>query len=110
MTKRGTSRWIYLVSALGLALVAWVVLDGERHLFSTAPTPVSVEVRAVLLPRDDNGGTPYYLYIVTLPDGAVANYNSERVYRPGDRIAVLYSRGKLTGRIRLTTPAADAER
>ena len=43
---RAGSRWIYLSAALGLALVAWVMLDGERHLFSTAPTPVSVEVRA----------------------------------------------------------------
>jgi len=110
MTRLGASRWLYVFAVVALAMVAWVVLDGEQHLLSTAPAPVSVDVQAVLMPRDDVGGTPNYLYIVMLPDGTLAHYSSEQVYKARDRIVVLYSRGRLTGRVRLTTPPADADK
>ena len=107
MTKRGNSVWIYLASGVALATVGWVILGGEQNLFSTAPAPVSVEVQTVVMSRPDDSGPPSYLYTVTLPDGTRAPYHSQRIYRPGDRVVVLQSRGKLTGRILLTTPAVD---
>jgi len=69
-----------------------------------------VEVQSVDAVRPDDSGPPSYLYAVRLPDSSRARYRSLRLYRVGDRVTVLFSRGKLTGRILLTTPAVDTYR
>ena len=106
----GASWSLYLITAIIVGAVAWATLGGEQNLFSTAPTPVLVEVQDVLAAQPDDSGPPDYIYTVSLPDGARARYRSGRIYRAGDRVTLLYSRGKLTGRILLTTPALDTPR
>jgi hypothetical protein len=110
MSAQRTSWWLYVITGLLFLSVAWVTLGGEQHLFSTPSAPVSVEVQDVVAVRPDDSGPPSYVYTVSLPDGMRARYRSERLYRVGDRVTVLHSRGKLTGRILLTTPAVDTYR
>jgi hypothetical protein len=93
-----------------LVAVVWMSVGGEQHLFSTRPAPVQVEVLTAVAARPDDSAPPSYVYVVSLPDGTRARYSSERLYRPGDRITLLFSRGKLTGRILLSTPAVDTFR
>ncbi len=50
-------------------------------------------------------GPTSYVYRVTLPDGRQGLHRSQRVYRVGEHVKLLYSRGKVTGRILLTAPA-----
>jgi hypothetical protein len=100
---------IYVITVLVVAAIGWVALGGEQNLFSTSPAPLLVEIKSVVLSRQDEG-PPSYFYTVTLPDGTAAPYRSSRMYRVGDRVTVLYSRGNLTGRVLLTTPAVDTER
>jgi len=110
MSAQRTSWWLYIIAGVLLATLAWMSLGGEQHLFSTPPTPVLVEVLNAVSARPDDSGPPSYVYMVRLPDGTRARYSSERLYRAGDHITLLYSRGKLTGRILLSTPAVDTFR
>ena len=104
-----TRWWIYVMTGFMFMAVAWLTLGGEQHLFSTTPAPMLVEVETAVL-SEQAEGPPSYLYTVTLPDGTRAPYNSVRRYNVGDRITVIHSRGKLTGRVLLTTPAVDGQR
>ena len=110
MPAQRTPWWLYVMTGVTLLSLAWVILGGEQHLFSTPSSPVLVEVQSVVAVRPDDSGPPSYVYTVSLPDGMRARYRSERPYRVGDRVTVLHSRGKLTGRILLTTPAVDTYR
>jgi hypothetical protein len=101
---RLVKNWAVLLGALVmLAGALWVSVGGEEVLFSTPAIPVFAQVIEVLAAKAEEG-PPTYAYRVSLPDGRHGLYCSERAYRVGSRVKVLYSRGKLSARTFLTTP------
>ena len=56
------------------------------------------------------GGTPAddapasFRHVVSLPDGSEGLFVAEHLYRPGERLMVTATRGRLTGRITLRPP------
>jgi hypothetical protein len=98
------SFWLYVVVAIMFVGVAWVTLGGEQNFLSTAPVLAKVEVLEVLA-AESNEGPPTYWYRVRLSEGVETRYRSAQVYRVGDHVTLLWSRGKVTGRILLTAPS-----
>jgi hypothetical protein len=104
-----TNHWMdaLLVAAAG-GLVA-LSFGGERLLLSTPPLRVPVTVQRVDAMHQDDSAPPTYSYAVLLPDGTIASYLSPRLHRQGDRLTLLLSRGRLTGRNLMSGPALMLE-
>jgi hypothetical protein len=91
-----------LAGAGFVALVGLGLLPGS---FLSVPMG-QVEVRVVRIV----GGTPAeevpasFRHIVSLPDGSERLFVAEHLYRPGDRLIVTATRGRLTGRVSLDPP------
>jgi hypothetical protein len=88
---------------LGTVLATLVALLGGERLLSTDPEPVEITIvsRYGAIAGEE---APSFRYGVVLPDGSPAHYWSERVHTVGDRLTVLVSRGRITGRILLSEP------
>src|SRR5262245_9151520 len=93
---------ILLVIAMFGAVIG-VLLGGELHFFSTPAESTVVEVIARHGARQGEG-LPSHSYTVLLADRTTVGYESSRVWQVGDRLQVLYSRGRLTGRVLLSGP------
>lgn len=93
--------WIAAVLALALGLVVTIGILGEYFTGSALPLEVEVLRLDSSVPTD---GPSSYRYWVRLPDGSESRFESARVYRPGDRVVAMASRGRLTGRVWLRSP------
>ena len=98
-----------MVVVVGLAIVGVLIavtIGGESTFLSTTSEPVEVSVLRVDGVDPPNDAPAYYRYLVRLPDGAEVRYASPDTHRVGDRVLVMQSRGRVTGRIHLTSPRA----
>jgi hypothetical protein len=96
-----------IVAAIGtVLLVAWVAVPGfETHFLSGPAQPVTVAVVSVDRVEHPDEETPrYFHYRVRLPDGGQARFSSQQLFRVGDSFVVMYAKGRLTGRVNLSTP------
>jgi hypothetical protein len=106
-TDSGSS-WKLLIG-IGVAVVgviAVVTLGGESTFLSTPARPVEVVIGGAESVAPPNDAPADYRYAVRMPDGSTARYTSPDVHRVGDRLRVMESRGRLSGRTRLTRPRA----
>jgi hypothetical protein len=89
-----------------IAAVAIMAFSLEGYLLSVPMGQVNVTVIRV------EGGTPQeevpasFRHVVALPDGSEGRFTSGRLHRPGEKLVVTASRGRLTGRVRLDAPYA----
>ena len=106
-SKPQRTPWGLTLSVVAVAVVIVVLSMGGERLLSTSPEPAVVRIvsRDGVLPSDD--GPPSFRYGVALENGALAHYWSEHVHNVGDRLTVLASRGRLTGRIVLSEPRRE---
>ncbi len=89
-----------------MVLATLVALLGGERLLATDPEPIEVRIvsRHGVLASEE---APSFRYGVVLPDGSPAHYWSDRVHAVGDRLTVLVSRGRITGRILLSEPRRE---
>ena len=110
--EKAPSRTLLVFILLAILGVVVAGLGGESTFLATTSRPVEVTVARVdgVDPPDD--APAHYRYLVTLPDGAAVRYESPDVHHVGDRVMVMQSRGRITGRILLTRPRVtkDLER
>jgi hypothetical protein len=98
-------RWLIAGVVFAIVVSAFMIDPRiEEHLLSSPAVPVLVTViRAeAAIPSDETPG--FFRYVVSLPDGTKGRFASERLFRPGTRLQVMHSRGRLSGRIRLGSP------
>ena len=102
-----TSRAVPVVVLLAIVgvLVA-VTIGGESTFLSTTSEPVEISVLRVDGVDPPSDAPAYYRYLVRLPVGVEVRYTSPDAHRVGDRVLVMQSRGRVTGRIHLTSPRA----
>ena len=99
-----------LVLSTGVAVLVLGALGGETTFLSTPATPVEVIVARVDSVAPPNDGPAGYQYAVTMPDGSIVRYTSPAAHRVGDRVVVMQSRGRLTGRVLLRRPQSAVSR
>ena len=102
--KEPSQSALLFTSLAVVAILVVIAVGGESTFLSTPSAPVEVSVLRVDGVDPPNDAPAYYRYSVQLPDGAVARYTSPDVHRVGDKVVVMRSRGRLTGRIQLTRP------
>jgi hypothetical protein len=108
--KRTPVAWVVLGAIGTLLLVALVAVPGFETYFLSGPSqPMKVLVIAVESVAHPDEETPRYFHFrVRLPDGTQARFSSQQLFRVGDSLIVMYARGRLTGRVNLSTPAGEA--
>ena len=106
-TDSGSSRKVLIAVSLTIVgVIGAITFGGESTFLSTPARPVEVIIARADSIAPPNDSPANYRYAVRLPDGSVTRYTSPDVHRVGDRVRVMESRGKLSGRIRLTRPRA----
>jgi hypothetical protein len=102
--------WATGLAIAAFLLVALVVLPlGLESYFLAVPlgqlevTVVQVESGS---PQEETPAE--FRHIVALPDGSRKRFVAARIYRPGEKLVVTVSRGRITQRIWLGAPYAPA--
>jgi hypothetical protein len=94
-----------ILAGAGLAVLVAVTLALLPGSFLSVPMgQVEVQVVRVVAGTPAEGGPASFRHIVSLADGSERPFVAEHLYRPGDRLVVTASRGRLTGRISLDPP------
>lgn len=78
----------------------------EEHFLSSPASPIIVEVVKADVSDDSGEKVRVFRHAGRLANGEQAAFWSERLHRPGERLAVMASRGRITHRVRLRPPYA----
>jgi hypothetical protein len=111
--NRRRSATTIAISALALAFLGAVGTFPavESHFLATPAEPTAVTVGWIENAEHADEETPmYFHYVVTLPDGSRGRLASEHLFKPGDRLVAMISRGRVTGRTIISPPYLPLQR
>ncbi len=88
-----------------LAAGVWVIDPQiEEHVLSSAPVAVEFTVLRVESGVPPEEAPALFRHLVSLPDGTELRLESPRLFRPGSRVEGVMTRGRISGRLRLSAP------
>ncbi len=103
--KVRASRWTSaLILSLFVVLGVAVPIAFEREFVSVPGGQTEAVVLRVEAERPSAVGPAWFRYVAQLPNGSGAVLASDHLYRPGTRLIVTISRGRITGRTWLSGP------
>lgn len=88
---------------VGMAAVAVVLFESPALSGPATATPVTITAIESVHHGDEDSPS-YIVYRVSLPDGRMARFSSQRTHPPGTRLVAMVSRGRLTGRTFVASP------
>ena len=106
---RATPRSPFLFPGIALLLAflgAWACLIFEHVLFASPAAPAVVTITTIETAHAGGEGPASLRYRVALADGSAALFATPNVYAVGDRLSAMVSRGRVTGRVFVTSPYA----
>jgi hypothetical protein len=103
--KASTARVVAIVLGTTISALILFAVAFERDLLSVPMGQAEVVVIRIQDDKPQGKLNPaWFRYLVALPDGTKATFVSDRMQRPGSRLVVTMSRGRVSRRVWLSGP------